>query len=88
MFERVIAICLLVSLLFCLIAFSGKGIFRISLVQTAMFVIATDEKKNKTPKKWINILSLVLAFSLIEPICVCGVLTDNTANDYTDIRYI
>lgn len=90
MFERVIAICLLVSLLFCLIAFSAGKVFSgiISLVQTAMFVIALLMKKQiiKTPKKWINILSLVLAFSLIVPyMCLWSVNTDNTANDYTEI---
>ena len=90
MFERIIAICLLVSLLFCLIAFSAGKVFSgiISLVQTAMFVIALLMKKQiiKTPKKWINILSLVLAFSLIVPyMCLWSVNTDNTANDYTEI---
>lgn len=89
-FDRVILICLLICLIFCLVAFSAGKVFAgiISLVQTALFVIAflMNNQIIKKPKKWIRILAVVLVFSLIVPyICLWSVGTDNTANDYTVI---
>lgn len=89
MYSKVVTISLIVCSLLCIIAFFDGKVFAgiISLVQIALFVVALLIKKQvfKTPKKWISILSLVLAFSLIVPyLCLWSVNTDNKANDYTE----